>query len=226
MAHVLAVLKGGIKPLGSTVSGIDKLPVQEPQRVERLGIVGDRQADLRLHGGEDKAVHCYAWPHYEYWRAVLPGNPLLDAPGAFGENLSLEGIDEHDVCIADRWRIGSVLFEVSQGRQPCFKLNLRFGRRDMAAHVQDSLRAGWYLRVLEPGYLTTGDRIEVIERPHPSHSVADLLAFIRDRKTSPDRLESVLRLPLTASWRKLFERRVARGSVEDWSARMGENPAN
>jgi MOSC domain-containing protein YiiM len=188
MAHVIAVLKGDIKPLGSTVSGIDKLPSPGPQKVERLGIVGDRQADLRVHGGEDKAVHCYAWSHYSYWRDVLPGNPLLEAPGAFGENLSMEGIDERDVCIADRWRIGGALFEVSQGRQPCFKLNLRFGTRDMAARVQESLRAGWYLRVLEPGYVAAGDGVELIGRPHPSHSVADLLALIRDRETDPERL--------------------------------------
>ena len=222
MTQVIAVLKGGIGPLGSTVSGIAKLPAPGPQRVERLGIVGDRQADLRVHGGEDKAVHCYAWSHYEYWRGVLPGNSLLDAPGAFGENLSMAGIDERDVRIADRWRIGGVLFEVSQGRQPCFKLNLRFGARDMAARVQESLRAGWYLRVLEPGCVAAGDSAELIERPYPSHSVADLLALIRDRETDPDRLAPVLRLPLTPSWRKLFERRLASGRVEDWSGRMVE----
>lgn len=207
-AHVLTVLKGEIKPLGSTVSGIAKLPVQGPQRVEGLGIVGDSQADRRVHGGEDKAVHCYAWSHYEYWRGELPEHPILDAPGAFGENLSIAGMDERDVCIADRLRIGTVLFQVSQGRQPCFKLNLRFGTSDMAARVQASLRAGWYLRVLEPGYVTAGDGVEVVERPFPSHSVADLLALIRDRESSPDRIEPVLRLPLTPSWRKLFERRL------------------
>jgi MOSC domain-containing protein YiiM len=220
-AHVLAVLKGSIKPLGSTVSGIDKAAVLEPQRVERLGIVGDFQADLRVHGGADKAVHCYAWSHYAYWRGVLPGNALLDAPGAFGENLCMAGLEERDVCIADRWRIGSALFEVSQGRQPCFKLNLRFGARDMAARVQETLRAGWYLRVLEPGYVTNGDHVELLERPCLSHSVADLLALIRDRETHPDRLGPVLRLPLTPSWRKLFERRLANARVEDWSGRMG-----
>lgn len=219
-ASVIAVLTGDIKPLGSTTSGIDKVAVPGPQRVERLGIVGDRQADLRVHGGEDKAVHCYAWSHYAYWREVLPGKSLLDSPGAFGENLSMQGIDERDVCLADRWRIGSALFQVSQGRQPCFKLNLRFGQRDMAVRVQETLRAGWYLRVLEPGFVMAGDRAELIERTHPSHSVADLLALIRDRDVGTDRIEPVLQLPLTPSWRKLFERRLASGNVEDWSKRM------
>jgi MOSC domain-containing protein YiiM len=215
VAFVRTVLAGDIKPLGSTVSGIDKIAVPGPQSVERLGIVGDRQADLRVHGGEHKAVHCYAWSHYPYWRGLLPDCALLNAPGAFGENLSIEGMDEHDVFIADQLRIGSALFEVSQGRQPCFKLNVRFGQRDMAIRVQESLRAGWYLRVLEPGWITAGDSVHVIERPHPSHSVANLLALIRDRESRPDHLEPVLRLPLTPSWRKLFERRLASGTAED-----------
>lgn len=219
-ASVNAVLKGDIKPLGSTTSGIAKVAAAGPQKVERLGIVGDRQADLRVHGGEDKAVHCYAWAHYAYWRDILPDNSLLDAPGAFGENLSMVGIDEHDVCLADRWRIGSALFQVSQGRQPCFKLNLRFGVPDMAARVQETLRAGWYLRVLEPGYVSVGDCAELVERTHASHTVADLLGLIRDRNVSADRLAAVLDLPLTPSWRKLFERRLASGGVEDWSKRM------
>jgi len=222
-AHVLAVLTGDIKPLGSTVSGIDKHPVEGPQRVERLGIVGDRQADLRVHGGEDKAVHCYPWSHYPYWRELLPDHSLLKSPGAFGENLSIEGMDEEDLCIADRWRIGSTLFEVSQGRQPCHKLNLRFGHDDIAFHVQESLRAGWYFRVIEPGFVAAGDAFELIERPFPSHSVADLLTLIRDRESRSSRLAPVLQLPLTASWRKLFERRLGHRSAEDGSTRLTGN---
>ncbi len=219
-AHIGAVLTGTVRPLGHTLSGIDKRPVAGPHRVERLGIVGDRQADLRLHGGVDKAVLCYAWAHYDYWRDALPDQVLLDAPGAFGENLSVHGLDEHGVCVGDRWRVGSALLEVSQGRQPCFKLNLRFGVSDMAARVQNSLRAGWYLRVIEPGFVAACDTLELVERRWPTHSVAELLALIRDREVSAERLETVLQLPLTPSWRKLFERRLAHGRVEDWSRRM------
>lgn len=217
---VRTVLKGTVAPLGSTVSGIDKHPVNGAQRVEQLGLVGDEQGDLRAHGGPDKAVHCYAWSHYPYWRELLPGNAMLEAPGAFGENLSLEGVDEHTVCVADRWRIGTALFEVSQGRQPCYKLNLRFGIRDMALRVQDTLRAGWYLRVLEPGSLGAGDRIELVDRPCGSHTIADLLALIRDREVDPARIAPVLELPLTPSWRKLFERRLLSGQVEAWGKRI------
>jgi MOSC domain-containing protein YiiM len=220
-ARVLAVLTSGLKPLGKTLSGIDKTPAHGPQRIERLGIEGDRQGDLRVHGGIDKAVHCYPWSHYRHWRDVLPGHALLQSPGAFGENLSVEGIEEQDVCIGDRFRIGSALLELSQGRQPCFKLNLRFGVRDMAAHVQDTLKAGWYLRVLEPGIVTAGDEAELIDRPHPSHSVADLLVLIRDREARPEVLAPVLQLPLTSSWRKLFQQRLERRGVESWTSRLG-----
>lgn len=222
-AHVGAVLTGSIQPLGRTVSGIDKRPVDGPRFLGVLGFEGDRQADLRVHGGEDKAVLGYAWAHYPKWRKALPEQPLLESPGAFGENLSIHGMDERDVCIGDRWRVGSALLEVTQGRQPCFKLNLRFGIPDMAARVQDSTWAGWYLRVIEPGVVTAGDSLELAGRPHPSHSVADLLALIRDRVTSTDILTPVLRLPLTPSWRKLFERRLAHGKVEDWASRMVGN---
>lgn len=220
MASVLTVLCGSVRPLGRTVSGIDKRPVSGPQRVTALGLVDDSQADLRVHGGVDKAVHCYPWAHYSVWQQHLPEHALLKAPGAFGENLSVAGMDEHDVCIADRWRIGSVVFEVSQGRQPCFKLNLRFGVPDMAVQVQESLRAGWYLRVLEPGELRAGDEIEILERPHAEWTIARVLAVIRDRDVDPAVLNTLLGLPLPPSWRRLFERRLESSQIEDWSRRM------
>ncbi len=214
------MLVGPVQPLGRTVSGIAKQPVQGLCRVGLLGLAGDEQADLQAHGGIDKAVHCYAWSNYDYWRSVLPDQPLWHAPGAFGENLSLDGIDEHGVCIGDRWRIGTALVTVTQGRQPCYKLRLRFGVADMAMRVQDTLRAGWYLRVLEPGMLQAGDACELIERPHPDYSVARLLALIRDRETRADQLDGVLALPLTPSWRKLFEKRRQSGQVESWRRRL------
>ena len=221
MASILAVLTGDVRPLGRTLSAIDKKPASGAQRVEPLGIAGDRQADLRVHGGSDKAVHCYPWSHYSYWRTRLPGHPLLDAPGAFGENLSIQGLDERDVCIADRWRVGSVVFEISQGRQPCHKLNLRFDQPDMAAQVQQTLRAGWYLRVLQPGEISAGDKIDLEARPFPGWTVARVLAVIRDREVNPAVLVPLLELPLTPSWRKLFERRLQSSGIEDWSRRMG-----
>ena len=172
------------------------------------------------HGGEDKALHCYAWDHYALWRAELPGCALWQAPGAFGENLSIDGLDEEAVCIGDHWRIGSAVTVVSQGRQPCFKLNLRFGIADMAARVQNTLRAGWYLRVEQAGEIAAGDPLVLLHRPHPAFSVARVLALIRDRVTDVAQVEPVLQLPLPPSWRRLFEQRLNSAQVEDWSRRL------
>ena len=222
LGQVRSVLTGSIRPLGArqVPSAIDKQLVTGPQAVHELGLAGDQQADRRVHGGIDKAVHCYAWSHYAWWQAHYPQQPLFGQPGAFGENLSLDGMTENDVCIGDVLKIGSARFTVSQGRQPCFKLNLRFELPDMAAQVQDSLRAGWYLRVLQEGTLQAGDSVALLERPHPDYSVATLLALIRDRETRPALLDPVLQLPLPDSWRKLFAHRRAAGEVEDWARRM------
>ncbi len=220
IGRVRTVLRGRVQPFGHSASAIAKLPLDGLVHVHALGLDGDEQAERRVHGGPDKALHCYPWAHYPVWRADLPRCSVLHAPGAFGENLSVEDIDEHGVCIGDHWCIGSMVCEVSQGRQPCFKLNLRFGVPDMAARVQTSLRAGWYLRVLEPGSLRAGDAILLVARPYPQHTIGSLLALVRDRVTDPTALASVLNLPLPPSWRKLFERRVQSGAVEDWSHRM------
>ncbi|MCC6202012.1 MAG: MOSC domain-containing protein [Gammaproteobacteria bacterium] len=212
IGRIRAVLAGGIRRLGrNTTSAIAKQELPGRRQVGQSGIAGDCQADRRVHGGVDKAVHCYPFVHYATWRAELPPNPLLDRPGAFGENLSIDGLTEHEVFPGDRWRIGSVLFELSQGRRPCHKLNLRFGVADMAVRLQATLRTGWYLRVIDSGELQAGDAILLVARPHPSHSVADLIGLIRDQVTEPAQLEPVLRLPLPASWRALFERRLRGG---------------
>lgn len=151
---------------------------------------------------------------------------MWDAPGAFGENLSIEGLDEHGVCIGDRWRIGTTITVVSQGRQPCFKLNLRFGVPGMAARVQNTLRAGCYLRIEQPGAVAARDSMTLLDRPHPGFTVAHLLALIRDRVTDPVLIEPVLRLPLPPSWHRLFEQRLRAQRVEDWSRRMeSDHPA-
>lgn len=224
------VLRGPAVPFtrpGSR-SGIRKLPVDEAVSVSINGLDGDEQGDLRVHGGPDKAVHVYPWAHYPVWREALKGNAeairLLESPGAFGENFSLDDdvrIDEHTVCIGDRWLIGNALFEVSQGRQPCWKLNDRFEQPDMAAQLQRSLRTGWYLRVLEPGSIRAGDPILLVARPHPDWPLARLLGVISDRDTEPDLLREVLTLPLPPSWVKLFTRRLESGEVESWTNRMG-----
>ncbi|MGB4828231.1 MAG: MOSC domain-containing protein [Paracoccaceae bacterium] len=123
-----------IGPLGPNAvpSGIDKQPVTGPVMAKPGGMDGDEQGDTRHHGGPDKAIHAYATSNLPLWATDLPAQAGLFVPGAFGENLVVGGIDEAGICLGDRWQIGAALCEVSQGRQPCWRLNLRFGRPDMA----------------------------------------------------------------------------------------------
>lgn len=201
-------------------SAIDKQPVHGPVAVHALGLDGDEQADTRHHGGPDKAVHVYAWSHYRWWQEAIGTREVLQGPGAFGENLSVEGLDERSVCLGDEWQIGSVRLAVSQGRQPCWKLNERFGVPDMARRVQDSGRSGWYLRVLQTGHLQAGDAIHLKARPHPDWPLERLAALIRERVTDPVALRPVLALPLPPSWHKLFAQRMDSGAVEPWARRL------
>ncbi|MCJ2142534.1 MOSC domain-containing protein [Methylobacterium sp. E-066] len=223
-----AVLAGPSAPLGTTgsFSAIVKAPLDGPIAVGPNGLEGDEQADRRHHGGPEKAVHHYAFDHYTGWRQDLPdAEPaLLARPGAFGENLSTAGLTETDICVGDLWRAGSVLLQVSQARQPCWKLNHRFGAADMARRVQASGRTGWYYRVVEPGVIAAGDRLRMIERPHPAWPLARLLrAFYVDR-LDRDALAGIAELDaLSPSWRALARRRLERGVVEDWAARL-ESP--
>ena len=221
-----AVLTGRVAPLGGgkATSAIAKTSVEGPVAVGPLGLSGDAQADRRFHGGPDKAVHHYALDHAAAWRAELPGLPdLLERPGAFGENISTHGLTEHDVCVGDLWRVGSALLQVSQARQPCFKLNLRFGVSDMARRVQASGRTGWYYRVIEEGFVAAGDALDLVERPHPDWPLSRLLHhFYVDRLDAAVLREIAGLAALTESWRSLAGRRLASGAVEDWRRRLGE----
>lgn len=226
LGQVLAVLRGRAVPFtrpGSR-SAIAKTPVSGPVAVTALGLDGDEQGDLRVHGGPDKAVHQYAHGHYPLWRAELGALPVLAAPGAFGENLASTGLSEQQVCLGDQVRIGSVLLEVSQSRQPCWKLNDRFGVPGMARRVQHSGRTGWYYRVLEPGTLQAGDTLTLVARPWPQWPLSRLIDVLYHQPFDAAVLGALAALPLTPSWRRLVEGRLARGAVEDWSARLDGAP--
>ena len=205
-------------------SAIDKRPVSGVVKVDINGIVGDEQGDLRVHGGPDKAIHHYPFDHYAVWQADIGAQPVLAQPGAFGENLSTTGITEVDICVGDRLRAGSVVLEVSQLRQPCWKLNDRFNARDMARRVQNTGRTGWYYRVLEGGTLRAGDALEWLERPWPQWPLARVLDVLYRNMLDREGLAEMLTLPLTPSWRKLVEGRLARGEVESWAKRI-DGPA-
>jgi MOSC domain-containing protein YiiM len=199
-------------------SAIGKRPVNGPVTVGPVGVVGDEQGDPVFHGGPDKAVHHYARDHYACWQRDLGALPLLDEPGAFGENLSSNGITEADVCIGDRIRVGTAVLRVSQGRRPCWKLNVRFGVPDMARRVLRTGRTGWYYAVEQPGTLCAGDEFLVLDRPYPKWPMSRLLHLVLHRGGSAAEVADAVRLPLPDSWRETLERRLRTGSAadEDW----------
>lgn len=227
-----ALLAGKVRPFGpkAVPSGIDKQLQDGPLRVTTLGLAGDEQGDPRHHGGPEKAVHHYPRDHYPAWAAELAGadgmTDVLSRPGAFGENLSTLGLTEADVCIGDRFRLGSALVEVSQARQPCWKLNHRFGYAGMSRAVQQSQRTGWYYRVIEEGEVRAGDRLVLTARPYPQWSLQRLLHVLYvDRLNHAALAEMAELAPLAESWRKLARERVARREVEDMEKRLtGASP--
>jgi MOSC domain-containing protein YiiM len=171
-SQVNALLVGKPAPFrsdGATSTIGARLPAQGPVQLGYLGFAGDSVADPSVHGGPDKAVHFYPTEHYAQWRADiakagLDPHPQLDRLGGFGENISAEGMLEDRVHIGDRFRIGSALVEISQGRQPCWKIDHHFGLKGMTAGVIRTGRSGYYFRVIEEGAVTMGDAIEQVER--------------------------------------------------------------
>lgn len=152
-------------------TSIFKTAVAGPVRVRRLNLDGDAQSDLTVHGGPNKAVYVYPSEHYEYWRAELPGMTLQW--GAFGENLTTEGLLEDRVCIGDRLQCGSAEFVVTQPRQPCYKLGVKFDRLDMVKRFYRSGRSGFYLAVLREGTIAAGDVLTLIPATGERITVAD-----------------------------------------------------
>ncbi len=223
-----AVLVGKVRPFGPAgkPSGIDKSAVGGVARVARLGLDGDEQGDPKHHGGPEKALHHYPFDHYASWRDELAGQSaqaasVLAQPGAFGENLSTVGLTEANVCVGDRFRLGTALVEVSQARQPCWKLNHRFGHAGMSLAVQQSLRTGWYYRVLEEGAVTVGDVLMLAERPHPTWTLQRLLRVLYVDRLDYAALAEMAELPpLAENWRRLAAQRVARQEVEDMQRRL------
>jgi MOSC domain-containing protein YiiM len=192
---------------GRTVeTSIFKNPVSGAVRVGLLNLDGDRQSDLTVHGGAEKAVYVYPSEHYQFWRDELPG---VELPwGSFGENLTTEGLDEERVHIGDRLLFGSASFVVTQPRMPCYKLALRFDRLDMVKRFLQSGRTGFYLSVSQEGELAAGDAV-TLQPGDTSVSVSDIVSLYAADASNQELLRRASQLPaLPEGWRDYFRDRL------------------
>lgn len=196
---------------GRTVTtAIYKEPVNGRIALRNLNLDGDRQADLNVHGGADKAVYCYPAAHYDYWKAALPDRkfPL----GAFGENFTIESVVEDLVHIGDRFSIGSAEVVVTQPRLPCYKLGVRFESDDMVRRFLASRRTGFYLAVTQEGEIGAGDEITPISRDPSSYPVPAITRLYLTKTLSSEdisELKRVVMIPaLPESWKEYFRERL------------------
>jgi len=185
-------------------SGIFKAPVEGALRLSSLGFSGDVQADLNVHGGPDKAACVYSATHYPDWQRTLATDRFTF--GAFGENLTIEGLDERLVCVGDVWSLGDAIVQVSQPRQPCWKLARKWRRRTLTEEVVSSGRTGWYSRVLREGSVAAGATLSLVERLHPEWTIAAANLVMHQREGDTAALARVG--ALSASWRHTLERRL------------------
>ncbi|TAD78023.1 MAG: MOSC domain-containing protein [Sphingomonadales bacterium] len=184
---VEAVCTGTARPFnGAETSAIAKRPREGAVQVLKDGLAPDEQADRRVHGGPEMALHLYPLDHHDWWRGEIGGHPALDEPGGFGSNLAVTGLLEGHVHIGDRFRLGTALIEVSQPRQPCWKIEHRFGHKGMVAKIIETSRCGWYFRVIETGEVAAGDLIERVSIGAIDWSVARVFQALVAGKATPE----------------------------------------
>jgi MOSC domain-containing protein YiiM len=192
---------------GVVLTSIFKAPVRGPVAVRGNNLAGDRQSDLTVHGGPEKAIYAYASEHYVYWSRKLQRELIS---GNFGENLTTEGLLERNVRIGDRYRVGGALLRVTQPRMPCYKLALRFDLPVMVNLFWKSGFSGIYFGVVEEGEIAAGDSIELVESEPASVTIAEVMRVYKGEDHDRDLTERVLAAPLSGSWkREILERRNA-----------------
>jgi MOSC domain-containing protein YiiM len=201
-------------------SAIWKQPAAGPVRITREGLVGDAQADRRVHGGPEKAVHHYAADNYARLATRFPGIASDLVVGSIGENVSTSGVDEATVCIGDIYRLGTALVQVSQPRRPCWKIDARYGLAGITAFINESGHTGWYYRVLEEGTAATGDAFALEERLPGAISLDFLWTSWHRHRPDAVRLRAIAQAPgLTPAWVKKIDDRLA------WLAANPPGPA-
>jgi MOSC domain-containing protein YiiM len=199
-------------------SGFFKEPVGGPVEVTPTGLVGDGQADLKNHGGPDKAINVYPADHFAIWRAELG---VVFPTGGFGENFTTSGALESEVCIGDVFEVGGVTVQITQPRQPCWKLARRWRIHALAARVEQTGRTGWYFRVLRTGRIEAPAEFVLIERPHPQWTVAEANAIMHHRKNDwADAAALASCAALSESWKSSLAQRATARAVTSSAARL------
>lgn len=200
-ATLLSIQIGRIAPLGpdGVASGFVKSAVDGPIDVTRLGLAGDEQADLTVHGGPEKAVYAYPAEHHRAWALDYPQHATRFVAGGVGENLTIEGWTEADLCVGDVHAIGAARLQVCQPRQPCSKFSLYFDDNLLPKAMVRNGRAGWYYRVIEPGTIRAGDRITLVDRPVPGFGFDRLVAIVNFGDALPDELAAMAEMTGLAS---------------------------
>ena len=181
-------------------TAIFKKPAAGAVAIRELNLAGDQQADLTVHGGSEKAVYAYPAEHYEYWRKELSDVSL--SWGAFGENLTTEGLREDTLCIGDVLRVGSAVLQITQPRMPCYKLELRFDRDDMIKRFLASGRSGFYFSVIERGHVAAGSKVEILDRDPDGVTVSELVCLYLGQTRDPELLQRAAKVgALPENWR-------------------------
>ena len=188
-------------------TGIFKEPTDGHVMIRRLNLDGDKQADLTVHGGVDKAVYSYAAEHYDYWRGVLPS---MNLPwGMFGENFTTQGLLEDNVKIGDTLQVGSAKLMVTQPRMPCYKLGVRFGRMDIVRRFMASGRPGIYCKVLEEGEVVKGDKINIISKDKNNITVIDIVRMYNRDHRDIELMKRAIKIgALPEGWKYEFLQRI------------------
>lgn len=207
---MVTIYLGGIRPLPpeNQPTGMFKCEQFQPVWLGSEGLAGDAQADRRVHGGVEKALHQYPVGHYAKLAAAFPEAAPLLVPGSNGENLSVPGWDEGGLCIGDVFRLGAARIQVSQPRSPCWKIDRRYGQEGMARLIDAEGLTGWYFRVIEAGEVGPGCAFELLERTTPAATLARLWQLWKAHRPDPVELEALAATPgLSPNWvKKLVER--------------------
>lgn len=211
MAQV-SLFIGSIRPLPESgrPTGIYKQPVTTALELTTEGFVGDQQADRRVHGGPEKAVHLYPTRHYAALAAKFPEIAASLLPGSMGENIATTDLDENDVRVGEYWQLGTAVLQVCQPRNPCWKIDERFGCEGMALYIQETLLTGWYWRVVQPGSVTPGDALTRLEPATDTLTLRAAMQLWQAHRPDLAALEQLAQTPGIAShWQGKILQRIS-----------------